>query len=170
MFSDITLMRKKAKKRIHRNYQKRLTIILGIILIITVAFILFEPSPSGNSVQQINIVSLPEKQIKKVSNLLASSEFVNDVPSGSPISLRFFSFSGGKRVWHDAFLIGEDKEPVVYLTLNAKYIEKLTSENLCDIINKANKNGDLGFHSEYSKATLLWKYKSMLKYRDCFGF
>jgi hypothetical protein len=46
----------------------------------------------------------------------------------------------------------------------------LNGSNLCDVIQQANKNGDLGSESKYSTMNLLIKYAGMLKYRDCFGF
>jgi len=54
--------------------------------------------------------------------------------------------------------------------LYTKYISELNGVNLCEIIKQANKNGDLGYHTEYNKAILLIKYSSLLKHRDCFGF
>jgi len=39
-----------------------------------------------------------------------------------------------------------------------------------DIIKKAGANNDLGTWTELSKTSLLWKFKSMTKYRDCLGF
>lgn len=151
------------------KYKKRLVIIL-ILLIIGIG--VFQKFHSTGKVvgTQIEVVPLSTGEMQKVVQTLSSSDFVKDVPPESPISIRFFSFSGGERIWHDAVIIGENKEPIVYLTLDAKYISEFNQDNLCEVIKKANQNRDLGFYSEYSKATLLWKYKSMLQYRDCFGF
>ncbi len=151
------------------KYKKWLVIILSAFIIGILAYLKFHST--GNVVStQIDIVPLSAADRQKVVETLSSSDFVKDVPAGSPIFLRFFSFSGGERIWHDGFLIGEDKEPVVYLTLDSKYISQFNQDNLCEVIKRANQNKDLGFYSESSKATLLWKYKSMLKYRDCLGF
>lgn len=59
-------------------------------------------------------------------------------------------------------------KPEVYLSLHSKYITELNENNLCEVIKKANENRDLGFNSDSNKASLLWKYKSMLAHRDCF--
>jgi len=165
---------KKRKKKRHSKFNNSkkiiLIIILGFLLLLAIWFIISNQSPStGKSVQQIDVVPLNPEQKQKVIDVLSSSEFVNDIPKNSPISIRFFSFSGEQRIWNDGFLIGEG-EPVIYLILHSKYISELNENNLCEIIKKANENRDLGFYSEYSKARLLLKYSGMLKYRKCFGF
>ena len=53
---------------------------------------------------------------------------------------------------------------------NNSFDQKFKGDNLCEVIQRANKNGDLGFESEYGKASLFIKYVGMLKLRDCFGF
>jgi hypothetical protein len=143
-------------------------IILAIILLILIIIFLINKSPTGKSIQQIEIVSLPEYQKQKIENILSSNEFIKDFPQKYPVLIRFFSFQNGERIWHDAFLIGENKKPIVYLSLNAKYIDEMNERNVCEIVGKANKKGDLGFYSDYNKASLFLKYSSMLKYRKCF--
>ena len=72
------------------------------------------------------------------------------------------------------FLIGNNQllnegEPAMYLYLHSKYISEINNNNLCSVIKKAKDNGDLGFYSEYNKASLMIKYAGMLKHRGCFG-
>jgi len=148
---------------------KPLIIFIAILLLIIIIFFKFDtPKPTGKSVQ-VEIVPLSPEEKQIISNVLSSNEFVQDVPSDEPISIRFFSFSNNQRIWHDGFLIGQG-EPVIQLIMHSKYISEINNDNLCEVINKANKNGDLGFYSEYSKARLLLKYTGMLKHRKCFGF
>ena len=45
----------------------------------------------------------------------------------------------------------------------------MNSQNMCDIIKLAKKNGDLGVDTKLSKWSLFVKYSSVLKYRSCFG-
>ena len=157
--------------------KKRVIIIIGIIiiLIISIFLIINKFSSTGKSVQQIKVVPLSSGQREKVTQFLLSSEFTQDMPKKQSISLRFFDFKDGKRIWQDSFLIGKNQilsegDPAIYLILHSKYISELNQENLCDVIKKAKVNGDLGFYSEYNKARLLIKYASLLKHRKCFGF
>ena len=123
----------------------------------------------------IQITPLSPEQRTKVIQTITSSEFIEDVPEKFPIAIRFFKFENKQKIWQDGFLIGNNQllsegTPTIYLSLHSKYISELNNENLCEVIKKANENGDLGFNSEYSKASLLWKYKTMLPHRDCFEF
>lgn len=124
---------------------------------------------------QVEIVPLSQVQVEKIASILLTSEFIKDVPKKNPIALQFYDFQNGERVWRSGFLIGENQllsegQPTVYLFLDSKYISEINGENLCEVIKKANKNGDLGFHSEYSKVSLAIKYSGMLKHKSCLGF
>jgi len=136
-----------------------------------------QPSATGssNSNYQVKYSPLSSEEINKVDSTILSSEFIKSIPEKEPISLTFFKFENGERIWQDGFLIGRNQlltegSPSISLILHSKYISQLNGNNLCDIIKQANKNGDLGMETKYSTASLLIKYAGMLKYRDCFGF
>jgi hypothetical protein len=123
----------------------------------------------------IKKTSLTAEEISKVRNAILSSEFIGDLPKDGVISLRFFNFENGQRVWLNTFLIGKNQiltsgTPDIYLTLHYKYLAELTETNLCEIIQTANTKGDLGMETELSNTKLLFKYSGIIKYRDCFGF
>lgn len=132
-------------------------------------------STSTGATKQARVVPLTDEQRQKVENTILASDFFKDIPEKDPVSIRFFYFEGGQRVWQDTFYMagGEllpSAQATIKLTLHSKYIDELNGDNLCSIIQTANKNRDLGFESPYSDSKLIWKYKSMIKYRDCFGF
>jgi hypothetical protein len=159
---------------------KKRWLVIGVVFAIAIALIIFftmKHSTGGvvNSGEPIRYVPLSQEEVDKVAQTIISSEFIKDVPEKNPIALIFFNFENGKRVQQDAFLIGNNQlltqgTPSVYLTLHSRYISELNGNNLCDVIKEANKNGDLGFQSEYNTAILLIKYVGLLKYRNCFGF
>jgi len=100
---------------------------------------------------------------------------IQDIPEGKSIQLKFFSFPKGERVWEKSFILekGTIKEgtldsPEFTLTIGSRYVNQITTSNLCDITKKANKNGDLGFESTSSYLSLAWKYSSLMKYKSCF--
>lgn len=122
----------------------------------------------------IQKTSLNEEEKNKVKDAILSSDFISALPAGGVISLQFFNFENGQRVWLDKFLIGKNQiltsgTPDIFITLHYKYISSLTSTNLCEIIQTANSNGDLGAWSDLSDTKLALKYASVIKYRDCFG-
>jgi hypothetical protein len=178
--------------------EKRITLATLIIIAITIAILIFakttnnqeevnansQPSASGNTnantnpgastSSQVTYSSLSSEEIAKVSNAILSSEFVKSIPEKDPVSLTFFKFENGQRIWQNSFLIGKSQflttgTPGISLILHSKYISQLDGTNLCDIIKQANKDGDLGMETKYSTATLFFKYAGMLKYRNCFG-
>jgi len=150
--------------------KKRVIVILIVVLVVALIIITNKSLPTGQSVQiEIIPLSLEEKQI--IQSVLTSNDFVNDVPEKYPVSIRFFSFSNGQRVWHDGFITGNsENKPEIYLSLHSKYISELKNQDICEVIKTANRNGDLGFYSESNKASLLFKYSKMLKHGKCFGF
>ncbi len=129
----------------------------------------------GNKTIKLSFIALSEEQRKKVEDALLSSDFIKDVPKKNPISIRFFYFDEGYRIWQDRFYLSngeliEKTETSMELIIHSKYIDDLGTKDLCTIVQIANQNGDLGVETEFSDAELLWKYKGMMKHKDCFGF
>jgi hypothetical protein len=125
--------------------------------------------------QEPKMIPLSQEEKEKVIQTITNSEFIKDIPEKSPIALTFFSFKENRRILHDTFLIGRNAiiskgTPSIYLSLHTKYISEFNENNLCEVIQKANKNHDLGFSSNYNTASLLFKYAGMLKYKACLGF
>ncbi len=157
--------------------KRAIVIILIVVTLIIVTGIFFfnQPSKEGILTQDIKVVPLSSEERQQVVVAVISSEFIEDIPKKYPVAITFFSFENGERIFHDSFLIGKqgfltEGKPEVYLSLHSKYIKELNQENFCEIVQRANKVGDLGFYSESSKVSLLIKYRGMLKYRECIGF
>jgi len=107
---------------------------------------------------------------------LPKNPMIQDLPSGKSLYVRFFSFPKGERVWEKSYILTKDgmKEGTldnaeVTLIVHSKYVNQITSSNLCDVMKKANTNKDLGFESELGYASLAWKYSSLMKYKSCFS-
>ena len=121
------------------------------------------------------VTSLTADEVAKVKNAILSSTFIKDLPNNGIIALHFFNYQNGQRIELDTFLIGKDQiltegTPDLTVLIHSKYIAELTPSNLCEIIPKANENGDLGVDTTLGEAKLLMKYSGIIKYRDCFGF
>lgn len=163
--------------KLSKQTKKTLEIIsVSIIVIFALAFFTLNQFPlTGKLIdtEGYKITPLNPEQRAKVEQSILTSKFLKDLPKNDPVFLRFFSFDTGERVWQDGFLIGNKGiltkgEPSIYFSIHSKYIPELNEQDLCRVASKANKNGDIGIYSDYSKPRLFIKYAKMLKHRDCF--
>lgn len=111
----------------------------------------------------------------RLENVMSEQPIVKDIPKTGRISLKFFHFTEGCRIWDKSYILSDGKinpgggEADIHLTLSSDYTDEITEGNFCEIIKLARNNGDLGQYTEASKATLLWRYKSIIKYAECLG-
>jgi hypothetical protein len=131
----------------------------------------------------INYKDLPKELVSvNYSNfalIISQNALIRNLPEDSSLLLRFYNFNSGSREWEKAFSLKrgnvveiinpESINPDIIILVHSKYLNELNSVNFCQIIEKANSAGDLGFESQLSDAKLLWKFKSMLSYRKCLG-
>ncbi|MDD5628176.1 MAG: hypothetical protein PHU21_03865 [Elusimicrobia bacterium] len=100
---------------------------------------------------------------------------MKDLPDDANIQLRFYRSASGMRVQENSYVIrkgvagGEALDADLEVLLDSKYIPELGA-GLCPAIRKARANRDMGFNIRKNSAALLWKYRGVLKYKDCFGF
>jgi len=132
-----------------------------------------ETSDSSSN-NQPKKVPLSEHERQIVRSALLSSQFVKDIPENNPISIRFYYFENGSRVWQDRFYMAEGKiiektSTGMEIIMSSEYIGDLEEKEICSVVKEAKSNGDLGLETEYSKSKLMWKYRSMMEHRDCFG-
>jgi len=158
--------------------KKRNKVILGIlaIAVCVAGFFIYNSvlgdknNTSGVSGQVIKI------DYNNLAPVLSSASLVQDLPKDGSITLKFYNFNSGQRQWEKSFVIKQggvyegDEKTDITLTLDSRYLSVLTTGNFCSVILQAKKNGDLGMETSLSSVSLAWKYKSMYKYRDCFGF
>lgn len=95
-----------------------------------------------------------------------SDEIIQDLPKDAVVEIRFgedyFSVS------RDSINPGRPKNPDLSISLPANYASQL-SDGLCEVTKKANSNGELIIEARAPQAVLLWKYKGMLKHKECLG-
>jgi hypothetical protein len=63
---------------------------------------------------------------------------------------------------------GIPDDPEIIIALPEEYISKL-GYGVCGAVQEAVQNGDLEIETSLSKTEILWKYKGLLKHRDCLG-
>lgn len=98
--------------------------------------------------------------------ILEQNSFIKDLPANAVISLKtdtdYYSLRRG------SVTNGRAGSYDFEISLPGKYIGMIG--DLCSAIKTAKANGDMGWSSNLGTTALMWKYKSMMKYRDCFGF
>ena len=114
---------------------------------------------------------------ENIEDLLSRSSLVGDLPEEGILLLRFYNFDSGVREWEKSYILRKnnvkegflENADIIFL-LDSRYLDYLTTHNFCSVITAAKENGDLGTETTLSTTKLLWKYKSMTKYKDCLGF
>lgn len=149
-------------------------IFLVIILMSLFAYSLISQNTSSN--QTSYAVKATHITYNNIENVLSGNSIVKVLPEDAQIILRFYNFNTGSRVWEKSYILkkgiveeGAATNPDMSLSIHSKYLNEMTDQNLCIIIKKAKNNNDLGVEVYISQAALLWKYRSILKYKDCFG-
>jgi len=130
----------------------------------------FNPAPQPIS----NPIPEPPANFEQLPATLMKSDIIKNFPSNAVVSLKFFTFIGGQRIWQNEYIIkknsvveGKADKPDVIMNLHSKYVNRAYSEDFCAIIKDSKKNGDLGFETLLNPVSLAWKFKSIIKYKDC---
>jgi len=111
----------------------------------------------------------------RLKQVMQNQPIVLDVPEKGKISLRFFHFTDGCRIWDKSYILSNgqitenSENGDIQVWIHSSYVDSVDESNFCDMVKEARNNGDLAQWSEIGEATLLWRYKSMLKYRECLG-
>ncbi len=166
-------------------FMRKVLLILAIILTISILILFSIIFPkinvfAGKSVGKAVSGSQDPGMIvsnENIERFLSSQEVIKELPKNSAITLRFYNFNSGEREWEESYLIKKGSvERITYnsniekdieIIMHSRYISEM-GKGLCPTIQKANKNGDLGYESYIGEAEFLIKYGSMLNYKDCF--
>ncbi|MEK6917574.1 MAG: hypothetical protein AABW51_01365 [Nanoarchaeota archaeon] len=117
-----------------------------------------------------------QEDYKNFEEILQKNDLINKLPDDAKIVLAFYNFYTRERVWEASYLLSKGKvekgtldDYDIKLMMHSKYITILNENNLCSIIQLAQRNGDFGSETQASKLSLAWKYKSIMSYKDCLG-
>ncbi|MBS3076158.1 hypothetical protein J4481_00250 [Candidatus Pacearchaeota archaeon] len=148
-------------------------IILAGIFLTTLQINSYAINSKPESTQTITLNSQKEA-FDYLPQYLAGQEIIQSLPKNTAIDLKFFDFVNGKRVWLREYSLENGKileqkmeSPEIIISLHSKYLAGLYQEDFCAVLKNANTNGDLGFETDLSTASLLWKFKSIIKYKEC---
>lgn len=152
---------------------KVLVVLISIVVIAAVVVIakqaLSGAEISGRAISEGKTSKSQTKQAASGSldgPAIAKSDFVKDLPKSAVIELKI----GEEHytVSKSSVTLGRPENPDITLTLPTKYSTEL-SKDLCGAVKQANQNRDLGVEIHTSQTALMWKYRGMLKYKDCLG-
>jgi len=162
--------------------EKAFNVFLVLLLIIGIAFTIFFVSSylnaKLNSHSVKNSPSSPPIKItyENIEQMLSKNSMIKALPDNSVLLLKFYNFNSGSREFEKSYILknsgvkeGTIENPDMAILIHSKYIDSLTTSNFCSMIKTAKANGDLGTESPLSTPALLWKFKSMMKYKNCFG-
>ena len=170
-------------KRKHKISKKHFIITsISLVIALAVMVILFNNTNiTGNVVnQQANQQTSNQQYVKPVitkanfKETLQQQSIIKELPDDAEISLKLYNFNSGERQWEEEYVIRKgliikqnSDNPDMIISIHSKYVSE--SYNFCNAIKQANRNGDLGYDLIASKASLLWKYKGVTKYKKCLG-
>ncbi|HRZ85576.1 MAG TPA: hypothetical protein P5277_02240 [Candidatus Paceibacterota bacterium] len=175
---------------------KGIIFVLIFSLIIVGIILLANPKLTGKTINEINSTELKNPILEKsktnipstgtsstgtskpaeikLEKYLASQPIINDLPNNGLIVLKFYG-SEDKTVIDKSYILeknsvkeGSSNNADIVILVNSKYIGEIKN-GLCETVKKANVNGDISVELNMKYSTLMWKYKSLLKYKDCFG-
>lgn len=149
-----------------------------LIAIALIIFILILCNlPKINNFLSGNVVNEDFSVINKenIGNYLEKQNIVKDLPRDAIILIRLYNFNSGSRQWEESYAVkkanvkkGDIENPDLIITMNSKHVSEL--KDVCSAVKKAKTDGDLSFELKISNVKFLWKYKGMLKYKECLGF
>ena len=173
----------KARLLIKKNKTKIIALIIGaLVIVIILSF--YTGLISSNAI--LNIFKKPNSASSgnyqqvvltkaNFAQFLQSQQFVKDIPSSTTIFLKLYSMNNGQQQWEETYVIkkssvksGTTDSADVIISVDSKYLSQLGAD-ICKTIKTARNNGEMKIETKLTTAQLLWKFKSMLKYRDCLG-
>jgi len=153
---------------------------ITLIVILAILLVGFYFYGSYKNSSKSNIVSKPSATISvnytNFAKVISENSIVKALPEDSALLLEFYNWKNDTKNIEKTYTLRKSKvteervsNPDITLSLNSKYLSQLTNKNFCNIIQQANKARDLEMNSSLSKVALAWKFRAILKYKECFG-
>jgi len=159
-----------------------ITLIISFLIISALAYCLYSIGlfdfifgKSGSNTGTVqNVTYNVTKQ--NLIPFLESQQFVKALPKDMVILLKLFNTNTGEKEWEENYIIKKSSvkqtqlkgSPDITINLHSKYISFI-GQDFCGTLKTAKNNGEMYIETGLSTIQLIWKMKSMLKYRDCLG-
>lgn len=184
------LTNKLNKKNSNKSRNKSRIFIAVFMLILIVFFLNFDKIISALAIYgkspKTSSVSIPVVVTKEnLPQYLESNKMIKDMPKKGIVKLKLYNMNNGEKQVEESYTItgktvkidasnslsnkNTNTNADIEVWINSKYISELgkNGNDLCSIIKLANSNGELKKELKISELSFLWKYKGMLKYKDC---
>ena len=123
----------------------------------------------GNPTPTINV------SYENFAEVISKNSMIKALPKDEKILLRFYDFNSGERTFDKSYYLSagrieetKDESAEIVVLMHSKYMNGLTNKNLCSTFKKANQNRDFGIESSLSDVKMAWKFRALMKYKDCF--
>lgn len=154
-----------------KDVRKNLIFLMISLAIIILAFLSFflgiNYSSTGNNINDLKNYSFSsEERIENFEEILSEDTLIKNLPSNVHISL----YIGDEKysISKNSVIKGDTKNKDLEIFITPDYKLALTRD-LCESIKLASKRGDFDLKLISSKTELIWKLRSMIKYKSCLG-
>jgi hypothetical protein len=126
--------------------------------------------------QNQNFNSTKETDYSTLIQDLLKNEMIKNLPKNAVLKLQFYNYNSGQRTWKKSYNLKKNyvqegnEEGDIQIIVHSKYVKELKNKDLCEVLMNAKMNGDFEIETKLSQGALIWKYRNMLKYRNCLGF
>jgi len=101
------------------------------------------------------------------SEYLEEHALIKELPKNSNVLLKLNG---------DSYFLGHgivkkysNSEADLEIVIPENYISKIGEEGLCIVMSEGLNSGEIKVETELSESELVWRYRDVLKYRECFG-
>lgn len=148
-----------------------LALSIGAIVILMGMYFL---SINGNAVKNVKSAAGSEKGTREMvvidknnfAGYLEQNVVISSLPKNAVISLKVDSeyYNVGK----GSVVKSKAENPDLEVSIPGSYLAGMG--DFCNTVKNAINNGDAKIELKISRVSFLWKYKAVVKYKDCFGF
>ncbi len=132
---------------------------------------------NSNSGIKITLHSAGEEDYKKFEEIF-EKEISSELPDNSKILIVFYDRDKG--YWEadryyfatkNTLMQSHDRNDVDFkIIMNSRWLTILDKMDFCNVVKNAKANRDFDVELIESKTSLLWKYKSLMSFKECLGF
>ena len=148
------------KRKNKTKYIVIATILIIFVIGIIIYYYIFKPVKIGKHIPvELNKENLP--------SYLENLNVIENIPKKTDVQLNFGETEyniKGKDVNQ-----GETENPDFVISLPESYIDKIGEKGICEAVQEAIEKNEITIETTLSGTELFWKYKGLLKYKDCIG-
>ena len=153
---------------------KEFFVLVAAIILVTAGYFVFSNEKNPPTSGQVVKGERETVTMQTFPSYIKNVDIVKDLPKDSVVSLKFYNFNTGKRAIDAQYVIssgqarlGSADNPELEILIHSKYFSEMN--DFCKAFKNAKESNDVAYWSNINSAKFLWKYRKMMKYRDCLG-